>query len=223
MKLVHPHMEGKIVLEAWESCEWIIESPELFSSVIQELLHQTDGDDGRFVLSENEKELPFPKNVEVIANPLAVDINERKILGKLYGELEKTALGEELYLETQEIAEKFYQYFLLLEQAGGFMIETSLQADPAAWFKAFGVKFVSYGDSFQENICQYLMIVSELLKKRLVVFINLKSYLCEEQIKEVEKTAAYNEVALIFLENVQRPSPKERKKYIIDVDGCEIF
>jgi len=223
MKLVHPDMEGQILLKPWEACEWIVESPLLFRKILQEMSNQAEGGEGGFVLSEGEKELPFSKNAEVVINPFALDINDKKILSKLYGELGKTAMGEEMYLKTQEMFEKFQRYFMDLEQYSDFMLEIDLGVDVTAWFKAFGIKLASYSDSFIENICQYIMIMAELFGKRLAVFVNIRSYLSEEQIEEVEKMAAYHEIALLFLENVQRDCSKKRKHYIIDVDGCEIF
>lgn len=54
-----------------------------------ELAGQVEGKEGRFVLSDNEKEVDISKNVELIFNIFALDINERKLISKLYMELEK--------------------------------------------------------------------------------------------------------------------------------------
>ena len=42
------------------------------------------------------------------------------------------------------------------------------------------------------------------------------------QIQELMKNAVYNEIALLFIENIQRDFSKDKKYYIIDKDGCEI-
>ena len=223
MKLVHPDMEGQIVLNSWESIEWIIESPVLLAKVIQELSSQINGDNGKFVLSEREKILSIPSNIELVINPFSIDINDRKILNKLYGKLEQTAFGEEFYIKTQEMFEKFQEYFFLLEQTSKFMLETNTQADPLAWFKAFGLKFANNDVTLLERLCQYIFVLAELLKKQVIVFVQLQSYLSEDQIMELEKMAAYYEISLLFLENIQKHSSRKRKQYIIDIDGCEIF
>ena len=76
--------------------------------------------------------------------------------------------------------------------------------------------------SFSEKIIQYMKIMSELMGKKLLVFVNIRSDLEKDQIQELMKNAVYNEIALLFIENIQRDFSKEKKYYIIDKDGGEI-
>ena len=89
MKLVHINLNEGILVDAINCTEWVIESPEYFSEYVMELAGQVEGKEGRFVLSDNEKEVDISKNVELIFNIFALDINERKLISKLYMELEK--------------------------------------------------------------------------------------------------------------------------------------
>lgn len=76
--------------------------------------------------------------------------------------------------------------------------------------------------SFSEKIIQYMKIMSELMGKKLLVFVNIRSDLEKDQIQELMKNAVYNEIALLFIENIQRDFSKDKKYYIIDKDSCEI-
>lgn len=76
--------------------------------------------------------------------------------------------------------------------------------------------------SFSEKIIQYMKIMSELMGKKLLVFVNIRSDLEKDQIQELMENAVYNEIALLFIENIQRDFSKDKKYYIIDKDGCEI-
>ena len=76
--------------------------------------------------------------------------------------------------------------------------------------------------SFSEKIIQYMKIMSELMGKKLLVFVNIRSDLEKDQIQELMKNAVYNEIALLFIENIQRDFSKDKKYYIIDKDVCEI-
>ena len=78
MKLVHINLNEGILVDAINCTEWVIESPEYFSEYVMELAGQVEGKEGRFVLSDNEKEVDISKNVELIFNIFALDINERK-------------------------------------------------------------------------------------------------------------------------------------------------
>ena len=84
MKLVHINLNEGILVDAINCTEWVIESPEYFSEYVMELAGQVEGKEGRFVLSDNEKEVDISKNVELIFNIFALDINERKLISKLY-------------------------------------------------------------------------------------------------------------------------------------------
>lgn len=77
--------------------------------------------------------------------------------------------------------------------------------------------------SFSEKLAQYMKIMSELLGKKLLIFVNIRSYLENNQIRELMKNAVYNEISLLFIENIQRDFSKDEKYYIIDKDNCEIY
>ena len=72
MKLVHINLNEGILVDAINCTEWVIESPEYFSEYVMELAGQVEGKEGRFVLSDNEKEVDISKNVELIFNIFAL-------------------------------------------------------------------------------------------------------------------------------------------------------
>lgn len=223
MKLVHPEIEGQIIIDTKKPCFWVIESPSRFSKVIQELLTQVDGTDGNFVLSEKEKEYDISKCVEVIVNPFAVNINDKKILNRLYSELSELAYGETLYLETQKMLSDLQNYFLKVEQESFYVLGLDETIDVSLLWKLLGVKFESYAEDFFETIIQYIKVISMIMKRKLVIFVNLCSYLTEIQVKQLLETANYEEISILFIENTERIFSNEFVKYIIDSDECEIY
>lgn len=222
MKLVHKDLECQIVLEKFKQCEWIIESPELWAKYVQELYAQSEGKEGNFVLSEADAEISIEKYVEVIINPFSVSINDKKILNRLYSELSGIAFGEEMYMQTQEIQSQLQNYFLKLEQLSTCILTMDSEIDIVAVCKAVGVKNESFSEDFFENLNQYIKVSVELLRKKVVVLVNAGSYMNNEQMEEISKTAVHNEIRLLFLENQQRNFSSEVVRYIIDKDGCEI-
>lgn len=224
MKLVHPNFTLPIIAE--DSCmchEWIIELPELFSKYVQELFGQINGSEGNFILSSDEKEMDISKTMEIIINPLSININDKKVINKLYSELSQTAFDSENYLYTQSILADIQKYCLCLEQSSNYMLEMDSEIDITALFKALNIKLEIFADNFFEMINQYIKIVAELLKKKIVVFINVSSYLSKKQLEELLKNAAYNEIVLLLIENHQKDYfLKDTRCIIIDKDGCEI-
>ncbi len=222
MKLVHPELEGQILLDVQRPCEWIIESPDIFLKFVQGLRSQVDGQEGRFVLSDG-KEISLSKYAEMIANPLDVNVNDRKVLNKLYAVLSELAFGEELYLETQKILAELRTYFLKLEHASDYFLETDQEIDVVAVFKAAGIKVQNCADDFMENLCQYIALTASLLRKKLVILVNIRSYINDDQLRQLIKNVRYKEIALFFIENMERKLPEGVFRYIIDGDQCEIF
>lgn len=223
MKLAHVEIECQMMLSNQKLFEWIIESPELFSKYVREIVEQINGGEGRFVLSEGERELNLSKYAEIIVNPFLLDLNDRRIQKKMYAELAELAKGEELFLATQEMMAVLRRYFLQLEHASGYALEIIPEIEVTAIFKAIGIQIERVEDDFFIRLLQYIRIMAELMKKKLVVLVNIRSYLNEFQISQLLEMTAYDEIALLFIENVQRDFSEEKIYCIIDKDGCEIY
>lgn len=224
MKLIHPDLELPIIDESSCICyEWIVESPELFSKYVQGLLAQINGGDGNFVFCIDEKEIDLSKSIELIINPFSVNINDRRIVNKLYSELSKTAYDSENYLYTQNILADIQKYFLNLEQSSNYILEMDSEIDITALLKALNVRLEIFADDFFEMLNQYIKIIAELMKKKVVGFVNISSFFTKQQLEELIKNAAYNEMKLLLIENHQKEySLNDTRCIIIDKDGCEI-
>ena len=150
---MHKDLERQIVFkEPFGCCEWIIESPQLFSKYLYELYAQTEGREGCFVLSNDDKTLEISKCSELILQPLSVNVNDKKILNKLYGELEKLAFSEDMFLLTQEMRGKLQEYFFNLEQRCTYPLAIEDDINILSIFKAVGIKCEKYSDDIFENL-----------------------------------------------------------------------
>lgn len=222
MKFVHPELEEQIEIGNYSVCEWIIESPELFSRFVTELFGQIDGHEGAFVLSEKDKEMPLSKYAEIIFNPLSVQVNDKKVQTKLYAELSELAFGSELYMQTMEMLGMLQSYFWKLEEQSLYELAIDDNIDINLVFKCLGIKVEDSTEDFFTTLLQYIKVQAEIMKKKLLIFVNLRSFINEQQLIELSKAAIYNEIEILLIENKQRDCSPERKRYIIDDDGCEI-
>ena len=221
MKLVHVNMERKL-LDDNVVTEWVIEAPEEFTRYVQELYMQCEGAEGDFVLSDGEKELGIAKNVEFLDSVLDLDVNERKILGKLYADLEQLAYSEKFVVRTQEMIQYLRTYIFELEQETDFMLDVDDGVDMSAIFKGNGVKLETVETGILEKIVHYIKVVRLLLKKQVFVFVNVSSYLTVRQVEQLIKEAAYQEVQILLIENAMRDCVNSERRCIIDSDKCEI-
>lgn len=89
--------------------------------------------------------------------------------------------------------------------------------------KSVGICIETDSISMVEKLCEYIKIVTRLLDIKLVVLCNIWSFLTDNEIEVICKTASYEECNLLLLENKEMASNSCIKRYIIDKDGCEIF
>ena len=222
MKLMHADFAEPINIHSDVITEWIIESPELFSKYLYELTLQSEGTEGGFVLSTNEKELIISKTLSIIIDPITININDKKILSKIYNELQKTAINGEFYIRTKEITYLLQQYFLELEHNNDFMLSIENEIDLQGLFKLLGVHIEYESLSYFERFLQYIKIQNLVLSKKLVMLVNIRSYLTECQLQELFLFVRHNEIPLLLLEGMQRDFTNNTIKYIIDKDKCFI-
>lgn len=221
MKLTHTELEKQLVFETGKAVEWIIESPASFSKYVRDLYEIMQDNEGKFTLSDEDEIIDFQKYAELIIDPFLLDFHNRQIQKKLYAELQNLAVGSEFYLQTQELKSQIQKYFIDLEYASGYDLEIADEIDLPAIFKAVGIQLDGGNEeTLFERIAIYIKIMAELLKKKLVILVNSRSYLTSDQIDQIAELCMYSEVALLLIENVQRDFSKKRNYCIIDCDEC---
>lgn len=209
MKLVHTNLNTAVLSDKYVFTEWIIESPKLYAYYLQELFLQQNGEEGRFVLSDKEKELNIAKNMEIIVNPFQIEINGRKILNKLYAELDQLSKSELMYVKTLELTGKIQEYLLELEQNTEYVLEFDMDLDMPALFKSVGIRYEVQETDFFEQIIRYIKIAVNVLATKVFVFINLRSYLTDLQMQELIKEISYQDVKGLFIEIMKEVAWKE--------------
>ena len=222
MKLVHADFSRQIEIKQQSAAQWVIESPVLFARYLHELYWQWEGHDGNFVLVEDNKELDVAKSVEIVINPFAVNFQDKRIVNKLYQELQAIAVGETMYQQTTELIHRLQQYFFELEQQSPYMLSMNQTIDIGAILKALGVQLECEDNSFLENIHLYIRILAELLGKKLIIFMQIGRYFTPEQRLQLQETAEHHDICLLFIETQEVDYANNIPRYIIDVDGCEI-
>ena len=93
--------------------------------------------------------------------------------------------------------------------------------DITAIFRAMNVVFAP-SESLLEHICDYIDVCSEYRKIALFVFVNLKSYLCEEDLELFYSHLMYYKRNVLLLERCESSLHPTERVIIIDNDLCEI-
>lgn len=221
MKLVHAEYGIEIELKENQIPVLVIESPEKFSELIQELYLSKQGEEGKFLLSEADKLLNMGKFLELVVNPFAIDVNEKRIVQKLYQEME-AQVQEQLVLETAEIHSRLISY---LEEIAGkvtYPVIFDLEQNVLGLMKTYNVRLETESITMLEKLVEYFRLLHQLCRVEVIVCVNLKSYLSEVELRQLYETVFYEKLALILLENVQREKVDGERICIMDRDWCII-
>lgn len=195
MKLVHPDLHMQIEFVENQVIVWVIESPKLLRNYIKEF----------------------------ILNPFEIQVNEKRCWNKVCTELKEIAFSENYYMQTQQLFATINQYLLSLEMDSEMEFSWEGEIDFMQLLKATGIKIEESNDSLVEHLGQYIKVMARLLQKKVIVFVNLSTFLEKKEIEQLLQQAFYLKVYIILLESREICLEIPKKCYIIDKDSCEIY
>lgn len=82
MKIVHPQISSKIEISDHAMNVLVIEAPEFFCELLTDIKKQINNFEGNTILSVHDEPVSFHKYVELITDPLSIEMNDRVIIKK---------------------------------------------------------------------------------------------------------------------------------------------
>ena len=220
MKLVNSKYNLDIEFEENISNTLVLENKQHMIDVIQNLILQLKGDEGDFVLSA-EKNVKFDKVVEFIANPFEIDFNNKKIVTKLFEQL--IAVASECVEEYNFINGKIVGILDdICSKIEYSNVEYNLEYEWKSIFKLYNVRIGENYNYLCEKIEEYVKVLADILHIKLLIFLNIKEYLTEEEIDNLQKICFYKKIFLLLIESEERFVLDNEKIFIIDKDRCLI-
>ena len=200
-----------------------IEGPDIYTEFIQELNSQLDGEAGNFVLSEKNDTLKMDKKVEFIFNPFGVDFNEKRIISKAYNVLKDSAEGlDELREKINSSIVNILDEVILRSPYDNFVY--NLDLDWNTLFKLYDVRVQFEEGKLVDKLIQYIKMLAELLGIRVIFLLNISTFLTKYELQELCKSAQYEKVNLVLLEQRELElTDVKSRSHIIDCDRCLII
>lgn len=224
MKIVYPDytyqmnfIEGKVNVV-------VIENISEFRHLLEEILLQINGNDGRFVLSNNEEILKISNNIQCIIDPFSMELNSKKILDKIYTLCKREILDTELFIQQEQLFSNIMMFIEKVIEKIDYSLCYSDEIDIKSLLKLVNLKLQNEHCGFLEKIVDFIKINHTLLGNKIFIFINLRSFLNEKELELLYKTACYEKIFLVLVETHDFDNKLvNENKYIIDKDCCEIY
>lgn len=221
MRLVHTNYALELDLQENQITVLSIEHPKAYTDMLRDIWNQTQGGEGAFILSEQEKIKNISKEAECIFNPFSLDCNNRKVIGKLYQELREQA-DSVLIEKSAALNSSIVDYIDALLLQVPYALEYKADLDITGLLRLYDVKVGSSGESLLDSIVDYLRIMKQVCGIVVYVFVGLKQYLAEDELRKLYEFAFYEKIQLIIMESSHSRYIDGEKCWIFDKDMCII-
>ena len=224
MKIINREWHRQIELKENVIHTLILENKVYYREIILELLRQHKGLEGDFVLSEKNKEIAFDKNSYFISDLFNIDINNKKVLTKVYATLQKQV--EEDIVEYNQLTSVIKRYFERLVFNNNLDLEQDEEIDVMSLLKLGDFKIHFEESNYLEKIIKYMKVLIDLCGVKVIFLIGLHSIFNNNEIKQFYKEICLNKIKIVNIETQQfNDYSSEGYKeliYIFDKDNCEI-
>ena len=221
MKIINKNWQRKIEIEDNIIYTLVFENKKYYRENIIELINQDKGNEGSYILSNDNKEISFDKNSYIITDIFNIDINNKKVLTKIYSLLLKEIVED--ISSYNELSTNIRVYFEKLIFNSSLEIEQGEEIDMSSLLKLGDFKIHVENDDILEK---FLKVLSELCSYKIIFVVGLHTVFTQDEIIEIYKEVCLNKINIINIEyqqfnNLSNENYKEIV-YIFDKDNCEI-
>ena len=224
MKIINKNWQRKIEIKDNIIYTVVFENKKYYRENIIEIINQHNCNEGSYILSNDNKEISFDKNCYIITDIFNIDINNKKVLSKIYSSLLKEIVEDSS--SYNELSTNIRVYFEKLIFNSFLEIEQGEEIDMSSLLKRGDFKVHVENDDILEKIIKFLKVLIELCGCRIIFVVGLHTVFTQEEIIEIYKEVCLNKINIINIEyqqfkNLSNENYKEIV-YIFDGDNCEI-
>ena len=224
MKIINKNWQRKIEIEDNIIYTLVFENKKYYRENIIELINQHKGNEGSYIISNDNKEISFDKNSYIITDIFNIDINNKKVLSKIYSSLLKEIVED--ISSYNELSINIRVYFEKLIFNSSLEIEQGEEIDMCSLLKLGDFKIHVEQDDVLEKFVKFLKVLTELCGCKIIFVVGLHTVFTQDEIIEIYKEVCLNKINIINIEYQQfnNLSTKNYREivYIFDKDNCEI-
>ena len=196
MKINFPLLDEAITIA--NATFLVLEDQQVFSDLVKQL-YQYTGDSDLNIFDSRHSVLK-DSELLVITDILGYNLNSSSMLKLIHADLENQ-LNEKP--EVKSMIEKLVITITELLAYECLENELDLEYDEITileLIEALGVKVETLSDTLFEKCMEIVQVFKYLSKKRLLVFINVSSYLSEKELESLMEYISLNQLCVLFIE-----------------------
>lgn len=220
MKLVHPVFSKPICFKKNQIQLLVIESKRMFRQIAFELIAQSEGQEGEFILSLNNNILDCAEHLHIIYDYYHLEPEGKKLHNRFQAEILSIAKNELLHetLALEESINNYLQHLRLLCNPAAF--------EEGQYIPAL-LKSVKFAPALEDEaplsrLISHISIYNSLMPDQCFILISAKTMFAEEELKHLYMWANYAKCRLLLLEASCPQLLEMEYPIILDQDMCEI-
>lgn len=210
MKLNFPILDESIRIE--RPTILVLEEVQVFANLVRSFYNY---EHSNIKLFDDRYKTLATTEILVITDIIAFELNSSTVLKHIYSDLEehlnenpdiKTEIEKMMMSVKDVISHELLQHELDLQTS-----DMTLQT----LFKALNLKVNNNSESIHEKVADIIQVFKYLSKKKLLVFVNVCSYLTKDELQEIIRYLSLFDVTSLFIEP---RAVKGVTQYILDED-----
>lgn len=201
----------------------ILEDPEQYTKMIQELWNQIHKVEETLLLYGVENELlDMSKQCDLLFSIKDLSLQnsriQKKLITYLAEEIQMTELSDKVVKNQSELL----QIAEDIKNLSEYPICMNEDYNVTDILKYLGIKLSETEGSFCEKLIDYMKISYDFLKIDVFFVVGCKGYLKEKDYEYLQEWTRYQQITLVLIECDEDRLPLGMNKYIIDRDKCVI-
>ena len=225
MKLVHPEMQYQVDLSEGHATALFFDSPPVMRNWIMELIRQYNVEDGLFILSEDGVEINIVNSLSIITDPLAFDINDKRLSNKVQSLLKSFVVSSEMFEQTQSILSSLEKYGEHVRDEFAYPLSYE-EVDSTSLIKALSFRLEFDYQNEIERLLEYMNLMHDICGVSVFVILGAFSLFSIDEIKALCNDCRLHGHAVLFVEGASAQVEIEMdflRKVVIDADCCELY
>lgn len=225
MRLVFTGLSRPVDIEAGYATVLQVENAALFARIARSLQLGT-GEEALepFTLWDGDNSLRFKDRCLFIPDPLNLPWDDKRLLGEVVKRIEREFLEDEDLRQRVERAEReltssLFGLSLGLDSSYGFDMEWDFRR----YLKMLGFRAtVQPSESYLDNLMEFISFVLDSGLNKALVFVNLKTFLTENDVEKLYEHVFYTKMMVLMVENkTDLHEYNHERKRVIDQDFLE--